>query len=451
MSLKELKKKITSALILPTILNIPPKLLPVITYFNEYSRFLLEGGRGSAKTQSVARILLYVAEHRKVRICCGRVIKDSIDQSVKAVFKGLIDEYNLDYTISEKEIRHNKTGSTIFFKGFRENEIVNVKGLEGVDILWIDEAETVTKRALDVIVPTIRKPNSKIIFTMNRYVRNDPVYIYCSGRPDCLHISINYFENPFCPQILIDEASICKSKNEKDYNHIWLGHPLDQANDFLVAASKIEFAKTIIYTPENIKKHSVMAVDLAGSGGDLNVLKLLRQQTTNGWVEALTEKWSEPDTDITIGKIIAMYSRYKPDILIIDADGVGYSMVNTIKKSIPNCIAFRGGGTIKNKATNAKNPRAEGYLILKEFLQNGWLKLACENSCRQLEYLKVIYKPGYVIIQSKEEIRKEQGESPDFADTLMMAIYAIDKYSYMFHQNNEYSSCRVVTDFNPLD
>lgn len=438
-------------MIVPEILNIPPKLFPVLTDFNKYSRFLLEGGRGSAKTQSVARILLFIAEKRKVRICCGRVIKDSIDQSVKAVFKGLVDEFNLDFTVTEKEIRHNKTGSTIFFKGFRENEIVNVKGLEGVDILWIDEAETVTKRAIDVIVPTIRKPNSKIIFTMNRFVRNDPVYVYCVGRPDCLHIPINYFENPFCPEILKKEAEICKAKNEKDYNHIWLGHPLDQANDFLIAASKIEFAKTIEFKKENIKCHSVMSVDLAGSGGDLNVMKLLKQKTTNGWEEAVTEKWSEPDTDITIGKIIYYYSKYKPDILIIDADGVGYSMVNTIKKSIPDCIAFRGGGTIKSKTTNARNPRAEGYLITKEFLQNGWLRLNCENTCRQLEYLKVLYKPAYVVMQSKEEIREEQGESPDFADTLMMAVYAIDKYAYMFHKDEDEGRGKVITDFDPFD
>lgn len=438
----------------PEILNIPPKMLPVITDFNKYSRFLLEGGRGSSKTQTVARILLFIGEKRKVRICCGRVIKDSIDQSVKAVFKGLIDEYCLDYTVSEKEIRHNKTGSTIFFKGFRENEIVNVKGLEGVDILWIDEAETVTKRAIDVIVPTIRKPNSKIIFTMNRFVRNDPVYVYCSGRPDCLHITINYFDNPFCPEILKKEAEICKQKNEKDYNHIWLGHPLDQANDFLVSASKIEFAKSLNLKVENIERHSVMCVDLAASGGDMNVLKLLVQKTVNGWKEELTERWSEPDTDITVGKIIHLYSRYKPDILIIDADGVGYSMVNTIKKSIPNCIGFRGGGTIKNKNTTAKNPRAEGYLIVKEFLQNGWLQLTDDNSCRQLEYLKVIYKPSYIIMQSKEEIRKEQGESPDYADALMMGVYAIDKYSYMFHSKsaeNQSTNGRVVTDFNPFE
>lgn len=436
------------------MLNIPPKMLPMITEFNNYVYFLGEGGRGSSKTQSVARFLLYLGDICKIKICCGREIQNTINESVKAVFEGLISDFNLNYTIKDKEIIHNKTGSTIFFKGFREQGKVNIKGLADVDILWIDEAEAITKPTLDVIIPTvIRKQNARIFFTMNRFVRNDAVYVYCVGHPDCLHININYFDNPFLTEQMLKEAKLCKGKNESDYNHIWLGHPKDQAKDFLIATSKIDFAKTLTFTQETIIHNRVMSVDLAGSGGDLNVVKLLERKTTTIWEEVFTEKWHEPDTDITIGKILFLYSKYKPDILIIDADGVGYPIVNTIKKSIPNCIAFRGGGTIKNKITTAKNPRAEGYLVLKEFFQNGWLKIHCEQTARQLEYIKVVYKPGYIVIQSKEEIRKEQGESPDYADTLMMAVYAIDKYSYMFTTENSDNSTsgKVVTDFNPFD
>ena len=428
-------------------------MLPMISEFNNYVYFLGEGGRGSSKTQSVARFLLYLGEHYELNICCGREIQNTINESVKAVFEGLIREFNLDYTIKDKEIIHNVSGTRITFKGFREQGKVNIKGLANIDILWIDEAESITKPTLDIIVPTImRKKNARIFFTMNRFIRNDAVYEFCNGREDCLHITINYFDNPYLTEQMRIEAEICKAKNEADYNHIWLGHPIDQAKDFLVSASKIDLAKTLNFTPEKITHNQVMSVDLAGSGGDLNVLKLIERQTTNIWKEVLTEKWHEPDTDITVGKIISLYSKYKPDILIIDADGVGYPIVNTIKKSIPNCIAFRGGSSVKNKNTTAKNARAEGYLILKEFFQNGWIKIQCEQTARQLEYLKVIYKPAYIVMQSKDEIRKEQGESPDYADTLMMALYAIDKYSYMFHsdsKDNNYG--KVVTDFNPFD
>lgn len=429
-------------------------MLPMITKFNDYVYFLGEGGRGSSKTQSVGRFLLFLGDKCKLRICCGREIQNTISDSVKTVFESLITEYKLNYTIKDKEIVHNSTGTTIIFKGFREQGKVNIKGLADVDILWIDEAESITKATLDVIIPTIvRKQNARIFFTMNRFVRNDAVYMFCTGRSDCLHININYFDNPYLTEQMLKEAEIQKAKNIKDYEHIWLGLPIDQAHDYLIAASKIEYAKSLTVTPESIKHHSVMAVDLAASGGDLNVMKLLIQKTATVWDESITEKWSEADTDITIGKIIALYAQHKPDILIIDADGVGYSMVNTIKKAVPNCIAFRGGGLVKNKlSTNAKNARAEGYLTLKEFVNNGWLKLNDENACRQLEYLKVVYKPGYIVMASKDEIRKEQHESPDFADALMMAVYAIDKYPHMMYDaKNSSDTGKVITDFNPFD
>ena len=75
---------------------------------------------------------------------------------------------------------------------------------------------------------------------------------------------------------------------------------------------------------------------------------------------------------------------------------------------------------------------------------------------RQLEYIKRVYKPsGLTYIQDKKDIRKEQAESPDFADTVMMAIYAINYHSYLFNKKNkaqkgtDYQT--IKTDFNPFD
>ena len=321
----------TAKLKLPKILDIPPKLYPVLLELNQHPLFLIEGGRGSGKTHTIGRIILYLGEQRKIRVCCGRVIKDSVKQSVLTLFKDIITQYNLDYDISESQIVHRKTGSIIFFKGFREQEIVNIKGLEGVDILWIDEAETVTKRAVDVIVPTIRKENSVIIFTMNRFVKSDAVYQFCISRPNCLHIHINYFENPYCPQKLIDEANACKAANLSDYNHIWLGLPLEQGSDYLVSSAKIEEAKTLKYNDEKHPNNSIMAVDFSASGGDLCVAKRLIQQSMTVWEEAETIAWSEPDTDITKGKVMNLYGKWKPNLLIGDADGLGYPIMCSLK------------------------------------------------------------------------------------------------------------------------
>ena len=439
---------------LPKILNVPQKLYPFIFNFDKFNYHLLEGGRGGGKSHGVARFLLYLCEQRHLRICCGRETQKSIDESVKTVFENLITEYNLNFDIKNDRIIHRRTGSVIFFKGFREQGRVNIKGLEGIDILWIDEAQAITKPTLDYIIPTIRKINSRVIFTINRFVRNDPVYKFCVGREDTQHITILYFDNPFLAEKQYKEAEISKAKNYAEYEHIWLGKPLAQASDYLIPSSKIDEAKNLIFNNEQHPNNRVMSVDLSASGGDLCVAKLFTQQSLTGWLEERTVTWSQPDTDITKGKIVNLYGQWQPDILIIDADGLGYPIYVSVKKSIPDAIGFRGAGQAKSLSTG--NQRADGYVATKEFIENGWLKLTCENAMRQLEYIQRVYKPsGLIYIQDKKDIRKEQAESPDFADTVMMAMYAINYHSHLFTAKNKnlistnYS--QIKNDFNPFD
>ncbi len=303
-------------------MNIPEKLIPVITQINNYNYFLIEGGRGGGKSQSIARIILWLAEQRRVRICCGRETQSTISDSVYKIMNDLISEYKLDFTVKSNKIIHNRSGSGIIFKGFREQGRVNIKGLEGIDILWIDEAQAISKSTLEVIIPTIRKKNSIVIFTMNRFMRKDPVYTEFVSRDDCLHIKINYYDNKHCPQKLTDEAIRCRTKNHIDYEYIWEGNPIDRTNDYLFSAVKLDRAKNIKFKEENYRKIRCMSVDLAGNGGDLCVASLIESKSMSQWSLERQEYWSEPDTDITKGRIINLYTLWKPELLILDADGL---------------------------------------------------------------------------------------------------------------------------------
>ena len=445
-----MEKNSLNKIVIPEILNIPPKMYPFILKFNDYSYFLLEGGRASGKTQSVARFLLYICQNRHVRICCGREIQNSINESVKTVFIDLIENYNLPYLIKKDSLIHKSTGSKIFFKGFREQGSVNIKGLEGVDILWIDEAQSITKTTLNVIVPTIRKKNSVIIFTMNRYTRFDAVYNFCAKRNDCLHININYFDNPFVDEKIKKEALVSKSTNINDYNHIWLGFPLSNNNEFLLSSKMVDDAINLQFDSDAVFDNSVMSVDLSASGSDLCVAKYFIQQSNTVWLEKETVSWSEADTDVTKGKIISLYSDWNPRLLIMDADGLGYPIWVSINKVIPNVIGFRGASKPMSKF--AINARADGYLALRDFLEKRYLKLTDKNAIRQLEYIKKIYKPnGLIAIQDKKEIRKLHNESPDFADCVMMALYAINYCSSAIIKHScEYPSF-VESDFDIFD
>jgi len=96
---------------LPAILNIPPKLLPIIIEIDNYKYFLLEGGRGSAKSQSVARELLVLGEMEKLRIVCGREVQATIEESVYQILVDLIKEHNLNYRVYAKRLVHRATGN----------------------------------------------------------------------------------------------------------------------------------------------------------------------------------------------------------------------------------------------------------------------------------------------------------------------------------------------------
>lgn len=320
----------TSALELPEILNIPQKLIPIIERLDDYRYFLIDGGRGSAKTQSVARLILYLADQYNVRAFCGREIQNTIEESVYTVFKDLIDQYNLAFSVGATKIDHRLKHSTIRFRGFREQGRVNIKGLEGADIVWVDEAQTITKPTLDILIPTIRKDNSKVFFTLNQYLEDDPVMVEFANRPDCLHIHIDYFDNEFCPQALITEAELCRSRNMDDYKHIWLGQPLNQANN---AAFRNVRGIVGDYLSEEPRAgfDYIVGGDFARSV-DFSVFSVLCVQTKK--ICHVERMESENKTSWAYQKqmVFALTTKYNNALFVPDSTGVGDPIVEDLRR-----------------------------------------------------------------------------------------------------------------------
>ena len=122
---------------LPKILSLPDKLYPIITSLNDYRYTLLEGGRGGGKSQGIGRFVLYLADRYNLRIVCGRETQNSINESVYSLLTDLIGTEQLNFEVFSSKIVNRKTGSTINFRGFREQGAFNIQGMEGVDILWV--------------------------------------------------------------------------------------------------------------------------------------------------------------------------------------------------------------------------------------------------------------------------------------------------------------------------
>ena len=106
------------------------------------------GGRYSMKSHTVARVLLIRARQEKIRILCCREFQNSIAESSHQLLSDLIKQYHLDdFVITDKTITNKVTGSDFIFKGLWNNE-QSIKSIEGVDIAWVEEAQTITKKSL---------------------------------------------------------------------------------------------------------------------------------------------------------------------------------------------------------------------------------------------------------------------------------------------------------------
>ena len=412
---------------LPEILDIPSKLLPMIEKVNDYRYFLIDGGRNSTKSHSVARWIIYLAEQGKYRIVCGREIQKSIEDSVHALFADLIRKYNLNFDIKKSTITHNDTGSTIRFVGLREQGIMSVKSLEGCDIFWGEEAQAFTKSTVDTLIPTVRKANAKLFFSMNRHVRSDPIFEILAGRKDCLHIHINFndVERKYITPNVLAEAEECKRRNIKDYNHIWLGQPLSTTTEYLFNFDKLAKLKKIEPFGDMLKRQTVMSVDFASGGGDLCVASLIERTSNVHWRLKDQIAWDEPDTDVSVGKVSALFGQWKPDILICDKGGLGYPMFVTLSKTIDNIIGFDGAQTDKCQNPTIGNNRYQAYSDLKTWTDQEWLRVDSEYTIKELETIKKKYKAsGKMYLVSKEEQKKEGTDSQDRGDSLAMAVFA---------------------------
>jgi phage terminase large subunit len=195
--------------------------------FDEDLRYIcLRGGRGSGKSRSVASALVIRGAAKQTRILCAREIQKSIRDSVKRLLDDEIERCGLGdfYTSTETEIR-GKNGSLFLFAGLRTN-IDSVKSMEGIDICWVEEAQTVSQGSLDVLVPTIRKPGSQILFTWNPRLETDPVdAMFCGdSQPPKTHLArVNWDQNPWFPDVLRAEMEYDKRRDPDKYAHVWMG------------------------------------------------------------------------------------------------------------------------------------------------------------------------------------------------------------------------------------
>lgn len=203
--------------------EVPRKLRPLLSPARYKGAY---GGRGGAKSHFFAEQIVVRAYVQPLRVVCIREVQNSIKDSVKQLLIDKIAKYGLEswYTVLDQEIK-GPNGSLIVFKGMQSYNADNIKSLEGYDIAWVEEAQTLSQRSLDLLRPTIRKDGSELWFSWNPRYKTDPVdrFFRQNLHPDAVSVMVNWNDNPWFPDVLRAEMEADYKADPDKAEHVWGG------------------------------------------------------------------------------------------------------------------------------------------------------------------------------------------------------------------------------------
>lgn len=215
-----------------TVAQFPEKLAPL---FEPHPFKTLFGGRDGAKSWSIARALLIIGANPSIlwpgrtegpRILCGRETMDSIRESVHQLLSDQISNLGLDnfYTVLQSEIR-GANGTEIMFAGLRKQSVSSLKSYEAIDIFWGEEASTVSRRSLTILLPTIRKAGSEIWWSLNPDLETDAVYqdFVLNPPPGAFTCKMGYHDNNWLSSESKQKIAMLKERDPDTFHHVYEG------------------------------------------------------------------------------------------------------------------------------------------------------------------------------------------------------------------------------------
>lgn len=187
-----------------------------------------KGGRASGKSHFMAELLVEEhvmdAEHQSV---CIREIQKSLKFSAKKLIESKIEAMGVGhlFDVQTTEIRRKGGSGLIIFQGMQDHTADSIKSLEGFDRAWVEEAQSMSHRSLELLIPTIRKDTSEIWFSWNPDQPSDAVeqLLTQQDNEDAVVVHVNYTDNPWCPDVMAKQADWQRRSDYERFAHIWLG------------------------------------------------------------------------------------------------------------------------------------------------------------------------------------------------------------------------------------
>lgn len=205
-------------------IDVSRKLLPLLKPARYKGAY---GGRGGAKSHFFAEMMLMRCFEKTTRAACIREVQNSLKESCRQLLIDKIQKMDIGYffDVGATEIR-GLNGSWIIFKGMQSYNAENIKSLEGFDLAWVEEAQTLSDKSLKLLRPTIRSEGSELWFSWNPRKEKDAVdKLFRSGRKltDSISVNVNWQDNPWFPPILEQEKNDDYATDPEMAEHVWGG------------------------------------------------------------------------------------------------------------------------------------------------------------------------------------------------------------------------------------
>lgn len=420
---------------------------------------VLYGGRASSKSWDAAGFATFLADNYRLRILCVRQFQNKIEESVYTLLKTQIERFGLikRFNVQDKKIIHRKTKTEFLFYGLWRS-IDEIKSLEGVDILWIEEGHNLTEEQWKVLEATIRNEGSQVWIIFNPRLATDFVYKRFVVKPprDTVVRKINYDENPFLSQTMLKVIEDAKEEDFASFEHVYLGVPRDDDDGVIIKRSWIMAAidahLTLDFKASGFKR---IGFDVADSGNDL-----CANVSAHGSVVDWADEWKGQEDEL-LKSCTRTYTaaRERGASILYDSIGVGagsgakFKELNTALSNSVRYEKFNAGGAVhmpdklyqKPDITNGDmfgNLKSQTWWAVADRFRNTFNAIrngekfkddemiSIASDCPHLDKLidelstpKRDYdQNGRVKVESKKDLAKREVASPNLADAFVMCF-----------------------------
>jgi len=377
------------------------------------------GGRGSGKSHFFGGFLVLQSLRKQVRAVCLREVQNSIKDSVKQLIEDKISQYGLlsEFDITDAEIR-GPNESLFVFRGLKSYNAASIKSLEGFNVAWAEEAQTITQKSLDLLIPTIRSDDAELWFSWNPDQPTDAVDRLLRGDPpaNSAVVRANYTDNPWFPEALRSDMERDRNADPAKYAHVWLGEYQTQADQQFISWDQVKQAQDRQFRRGT--RPILFGLDVARFGDDRSVLAI-----RDGDVLVDLMKWEKLDTQQLAARVTEVANSRKPDAIFVDGVGVGGGVVDRLRMLNLRVIEVNGGAKA-GQDNRYVNKRAEMWGRMKDWLGSRGV-LAPSDIDLAAELTGPLYSfdsSNRIQLEKKEDMKKRGLRSPDLADALSMTF-----------------------------